>query len=473
MPVITDPNTSVINGGLNQRIFSVYDAGKPEYVNQLVARFGLQFVPFYQKLRWMGREEAVSGNGEWFAYEENRFHRELRVLAPVADPGVGNDTTFQLDPTYISAGGDFYGRVGDIVVIQGTGVNARIMSIAGVAPNIFITLKPVSATSNIGALAAGQYLGIANGAFADGTGQPDGATQGWTKVIFRPQIYKETVHMEGTEVTKQMWFDGEKVFDANGNVVPFGIVSYNTANAQKRLNLKIDGSFLVGELNTNPTLTEVTPRGETNTILTTEGLIPKITQRGSTFNIAGGALAMSDFQDVGLYMRGQGATSNVVYAPVGARRRNEVDDLMKAFIQGNGDTFTEKAKIMLGRNKNDRYMHCGFSEIYYGGYSFIMDTVDVWSDPTTFALPGYNYEWQGLFIPLAEMKMPTGELSPNICVKYVEKNGYNRRFELWRDGAAGGDTSQYRGDVDEAVYYMRSHMGFQALACNQMIHLDE
>lgn len=466
MPENTSVGTYPVGQVMNRGLFTVYDAGKPEYVEFLTKRFGLQFTPFWDWFKRMGREESISSTGDWHAFEENRYRRELKVLATVANPGAGNDITFQLDPTYVDTLGNYYGREGEAVTIPVSNVQAHITAVTGTAPNIFFTLKPINVLANIGSLVAGTKLAITNGAKADGTGQGKSAVTGVTKRDFRLQIFEENTGLEGGQMTVQNWYNA---YDDNGKQV--GVISDLTAKAQHRFNSKVNGAFLLGELNTNTTLTQTTHNGVVNPINYTEGVLPAITKLGATMSIPSGTFVIDDLDDVGIYMREQGVTSGVALIAAGARRRNEIEKAGKNFMQGNGTDLTSTVtNVIAGNNPKDKLLSLGFQQIYTGGVDFLLKTVDDFSDPVGLGAPGYDLDKYAFVFPLSTVKDPTtGKALDNICTRYVEKNGYSRRLEMWSNGAAGGNGYTYDNDIDERLFHLRGHMGLQLLAVNQMM----
>jgi hypothetical protein len=468
MPENTQVGTYPVSGVRSEQIFTLYDAGQPVYVRELAKRFGMQVDPFHNWFRLMNREEAIPANGEWYAYEENRYHETILTTGNVADPGVGNDATIQLDASCFDTNGNYYGRVGETITMPTTGVQARIHAITGAFPAVFFTLKPISATSNIGAIASGTTLAITNGGYAAGTGQPNSATVGATKREFKLQIFKETVAFEGPEVAKQLWY---QAFDENGQ--PVGFVTSMTNQALYRLNLKINGAFLTGQANTNATLTETTRHNATNTIRYTEGLLPTITRLGATSTIPAGTFAMDDLDDFGIYMRTQGVESGVAMFAVGAKLRNDIENECKDFLDTNGTDFTMAVKSVLSNGKDwEKAVSLGFSQINKGGFSYLLKTIDDFSNPKTFGATGYDYDQHGIIIPLTSFSDPvSGKKLDNICVKYADNNGYNRRMEMWREAGAGGNPNTYVHQYDDMAINMRAHLGLQLLKMNQATYV--
>jgi hypothetical protein len=465
--------TKPTNGIYGNQIASIYDAGKPIYVLKLCSRFGMQFANFYRTFELIGREDPIEGSdtNTWDGWEENRYEQGIKVLADVADPGAGATTTFQLDPTYIgtaASGYAFYGRVGETVTIPGTNVQARISAITGSGTaTVYITLMPVSQTSNIGALTAGTVLSITNGAYADGTAQPTGVRTGHTKRTFMVQIFKETYGLEGKEFTTSKCFE---TFDNNGNEVPYSVVTDLSVQTQVRLDAKINGAFILGQQRTNPNMIETTPAGNTNYINYTQGLIPTITANGQTTVIPSGSFDVEDMDDIGLYMRGQGVTKNIALMAMGANRYNEVENEIVDYRQGNGEDLLKSAgSSLMGNDPDDMMLHVGFTAFKKGNYTYLFKIIDELSNPEGLGRTGYDLNQYAFILPIEDIRNPMGKgTQKNIATRYIKKGSYSRKFEMWSEGAAGGDVENYTTSIDQRLYYMRVHLGFQILGANQM-----
>lgn len=472
MPENSQAGTNPSVGIRTNQIASIYDAGKPQYIRKLCARFGMQFANFYRMFELMGREDAMEAtdDNKWFGYEENRYEAGLKILADVADPGAGVATIFQLDPSEIgtaASGYSHFGRVGEVVTIPVTNVQARISAITGSGTaNVFITLMPVSVTSNIGALTAGTKLSITNAGYADGTGQPKGVRTGQTKREFMIQILKETYGLEGKEFTTSQWFE---TYDKDGNEVPYSVVTDLSVQTQVRLDAKINGAFLLGQQRTNPNMTEVTPQGATNNVNFTQGLIPTITTQGQTTVIPTGTFDPEDMYDISLYAKSQGVTKPVMLMSMGQNRYNEVEQALKDYVQGNGTDFIKRAGDSIMGPNNDMMLHLGFKGMEIGGFQYLFNVINELSNPEGLGRAGYDLNKYAFVLPIEDVRNPTGKgTQKNIATRYIKKGNYSRKFEMWSEGAAGGDTSNYTTDVDQKLYYMRTHIGFQILAANQM-----
>ena len=476
MPENTQAGTFPMGGVNGEQLFAYYNAGKPTYVRELAKRFGLQFDPFHNWLAQMGLDEPVDSNGVWYAYEENRIMEVLKVLDPVSSTGAGTTVTFQLDPTMITqdmATGvyGFYGRETEIVTIPGTRVQAQIISISGSGTlNVFITLKPLSATSDIGTLTAGMELPITNQAVASGMGMPGGVVKGATRRDFGLQIFTEQAIAEGRQVGKSKWYEA---YDNAGQ--PMGFVTDITNDALYRLNKKINGAYLFGQVMTNG-ITQTTRYGVVNPVNTFEGLDPAIARLGATSVVTPGAFNLDDLYDWGDYGLAQGVSSNIYMLAVGSKLRHDIDKAANAFIQGNGTDLTSAVTNFLIGGSNgdamDKLLSLGFKELEFGQNRYLLKTIEELSDPKGLGAVGQNNDKCGWVIPISNFKDPvSGNSNSTICTKYVDKNGYSRKLEMFMTAGAGGQKIQYVHEFDDFAINIRADRGLQLLKLNQFRRL--
>lgn len=477
----TTAGTGVKTQYMNQTLYSLWDAGKPQYVEKLFARFGRQFIPQYVKLRFLKKEAPIASNNlqnlnstlkpHWFGFEENRFWGYLKVLSTVADPGPGNNSTFQLDPTLIN-NGKYFGKIGDIVTIAGTGIQAKITNITGTAPTIYITLTPQLTATTIGTLVAGDYIMISSGVKGSGTDQPQGSISGMTKREFYLQIFPEEFDIYGDDLTSEEYFN---VYDNNGKQVPYSVGNWGTMQCQYRYDKRVDGAFLYGTYTDNPNTNETAVDGATVGSTTTWGLLPQIDALGQVMHIAPGNMTVDDFNDLAYILLQEGVSSDVAMLSLGPRRLMEIEALYKTYLQQATD-FSGMARTISQSPDSDDVRSLSsllkIREIYTGNVSFLLDRNDEWADPMAADLSGYDYTWQATCVPLTKFKdRVTGDITDNIAMRYVEKNGYNRRFEMWVTGGAGGDTRSYTDGQDVRKLHMRGHLGFQFFMMNQCTHI--
>ena len=463
---LTDANTYPTAGVLTGQMVSLYDSVKPQHIPILFARFGAQFMPFFEFIRAMGREEAIMDDN-LTAHEENRYVDNIKVAANVGDQGAGNDLTFQLHADKVDANGFYFPRVGQTVIMHNEAMG-HIYTIDDTASPPNITLKPVSATSTLGAVTTGMELAIISNAKSDGSAQPEGTRVGTSKRRFYAQILSETVEIHGRQLVKELWY---KIKNDGGSVK--GWYTPGVMRMEYMMALASDGAFLFGEERTNTTLvTKTGEAGAGEVINYTEGLFPKMRKHGHTISYTPGSFDALDFDQVGLYMKQQGVTSGHVVGMLGSEAYIDVREATKDYVDGGGTDYTNTVKALFGGNA-DLAAAVNFQVVKLGNVTYVLRELDHFNIPKTYGLTGYNMIKQGFFFPLTTTMAKVGGKKvkmDNIATRYLAKDGYSRRFETWATKGAGGGT--YVHDIDKASYYSRADIMLQALMMNQTIVMD-
>lgn len=460
---VTDANTYPVSGIMTENVVTLFDWVMPQYWNKIAARYGNQFNGIYQFLASAGREEAVA-NDTWYAYEENRYTRSISSASlSTTSPGAGNPVTVTLaSGDHTNSGKYSLPRVGEIVMTVDEipcQITAKSTTVAGAHT---ITITPLEVTDDIGDI-TGEKLIIVSGAKASGTGQIDGTVVGATKRTFYSQIFDETVGIEGSQLVKELWF---KTIDDGRSVEEW--YTPGIARAEKLLYDKIDGAFTWGKVNTN-SITETTARGSINTVFTTKGIVPWIDELGKAMTITAGAFDMADLDEATLYMKQQGIVSNAAVMFAGPQLMQDVRTAAQAYIDGNGTDFAPVVKTLFGGQ--ERALSVNFTQLNLGDMTYMLKEVGTWSDPERYSATGFDMPKYGIIMPMAKVKdVKSGVMLDNLAVKYRAMGNYSRRFELWNvSGAGGAGYKPYVTDIDEAMWYLRSHMGLQALKMNQAI----
>jgi hypothetical protein len=171
-----------------------------------------------------------------------------------------------------------------------------------------------------------------------------------------------------------------------------------------------------------------------------------------------------------LYQKQQGVTSGVGMILEGPEIAIDIRNAAKDYIDGNGTDYTNVINRMFGGNEA-LALSVNFKVLNLGDFTYIRKEVPAWSDPTAYAETGFGMPKYAIVMPLESYKDPdTNEIMPNVASRYRALGSYSRRFEVWHDGAAGGDAYKpYIGDIDEAMLYLRSHLGLQALKMNRAV----
>jgi len=450
---------------MNDELLSTYDIAKLQVENQLFRRYGLQGMTMFQMMRSLGRVKEVS-NDIWYAYEDDRIHENFTVRTNVGDPGAGNDASVTIAATDVDANNNYYPRVGDIVTIPDNEVQALIAAIDVTTPTApVLTLRPVATASNIGALTAGDTISITNGAFAAGTGSPEPAQRGATKRTFQAQIFKEKVAAEGPQLAKEYWYE---IYDDGGNAQGW----YNSAigDAEYRMALKEDGAYYFGQQNTNAALVAPTGDGAGNTIKTTKGIIPWIRDIGNTQAYAPGTWAITDMDEIDLYLTQQGVTSEYVMFLMGQRLSHEVENALVDYLKNTDVDFTRMVNNVFSGDQATA-VEVNFSQFKKSNRTYLMKCMENFSNIKTFGADGYDMNQYGMLLPLSKVKDPTsGERMDNISTRYVGMGGYNRMHEVYP--ISGAKVKPYVTDVDKFEFHIRCHHGLQAMKVNQMTLLD-
>lgn len=459
-----------ISGIMTNQLMSIFDYAEPQVSLEIFRRFGYQGLGFLQYIRAMGKESMVSGDS-WVTWEDNHIVETIKTTGVTANTGAGNDVYITLHPDSLNANNQFYAREGFIITFPENEAQGYIWNIDTTVPAApVLQVKPPSATVDLVPLAglpSATVLSITNGGWGHGTSQPASAQRGATSRTFYNQIFKESIGAEGSQLATANWF---KKYADNGQDVS-GWYSPAYLDCEYRLSLIEDGAYLFGQENTNATL--VVPPGEEgagNAITLTKGIVPHIRALGHTIAYTPGAWAITDLDQIGLYLRSQHIVTDVAAFMVGARFNNEIENTAVTYLYNTGVDYTRLVDVMFKKN-NDLAAMIGFSAIKKGGVIFALKVIDNFSHPKTFGATGYSMDRYGLILPYGSVKDPkSGMKIDTFASRYRGKGTYNRKYEVWDIRGAGGGL--YVTDVDKMNTYMRAHHGFQAACVNQMCMFD-
>lgn len=449
----TYPQTGI----LTSQMVSLMDAVEPSVYGKLIARYGKQFDNLMMLFRSMGREEAIA-NDEHTQWEENWMHDTLTVAEDVAAGASAKAAV-----TIPLSGGYVYARVGDIITLPGyKELQCIVTTKVSESPNFNIVVKPVS-NFTMPALTAGDTLIITNGAFSEGSDQPEGTIVGQTPRYFQAQIFKESVGLTGTQFVNQKWF---KVID-DGRSLP-GYYTTGISRAEYLLGLKIDGAFSFGEHNHEELIDSVT--GEP--IKTTRGIAPWIRDLGLSVGTEGG-FDLDMLEEVALYMKRQGIDSDMAMLLCGNIFANQIDNEVYDFAAGAGGGIDGLTKVenTLFKGNRELSMSLNIKTITRSGITIAVRPHGNWSNPKTYGAAGYNMEKGAMLFPLSTIKDSKTSLQmPNIGIKYRAMGDYSRRFETWSLKGAGGGL--YVKSVDRADFYLRTHQMLTFSKANQAVLFD-
>ena len=166
---------------------------------------------------------------------------------------------------------------------------------------------------------------------------------------------------------------------------------------------------------------------------------------------------------------------------MGSKRIGKYSQVIKEmtdghYVSGSGGTGSNYIKEMLETETDTRRKGMAamfdFCSITIGGIEFTMMEAGEFNNPRILNAPGFYYDEFALGFPLSivsnkdKFALDLGDHAPNIAFTYLSNNGYNREFEQWNTGAAGGDFV-YNTRIDAKANDMRSDIGGFFMNTNQ------
>lgn len=408
---------------------------------ELLQPYADQGMSFFMELVAMGKKEAKA-NSTFSVTEEARYNQTFGIAANVGDPGAGNSANINVAAAN-TENAKVFARVGDIVFAAGASpVHCRVEAKSEAGGVVTLTIKPLKAAENIGALtAASTTFVILSSAWAEGTDQPEAAAPKTVRYSMNMQIIKEHFSATGTVLTDWTWVPVRE----DGASIPT-FYSQGTLAAEYRQQKKIDGALMYG--------VEADNLGDVNT---TKGIIPVALD--SDGYLGAQTLDIAGFQAIGAYLR-------KVYAPqlicgyLGNNKYNE--------FENNAFTLAQNTNIEAARRAINEGMYGGmdafelnhqFQAIITNGRTFKIQSLNTLDDPTIFNTGASGEEFQdyGIFIPASKTTDGNNKPADYIALAHKSYNGYDRIMEVWEDGAAGPGLKI--GTLDSKSLHLRSDVG--------------
>lgn len=442
-------------------IISGFDLHKPEIMNTLFRRFGDQGASYFQLIRSMGFESPVARD-TYGHFEDNHIHEVVHVLDIVAQPAVGADIQFILDPVDLDANNNFYLRTWDILMFPNE-VTGSVTDIDVAIPGApVITVSPNELTDQLPALTAGEELIITSSAFSEGSGQPEGAVSGTWEYDNDAQIIKESIGVTGTEMVNQSWV----IITSAGQALP-AYYYKGQIDLDYRLALKIDGALLWGKRTTNTITDPVTGRP----IKTTEGLIPYIRRVGNEQTCVSGAFTVDEFDDMDNTLDREFA-GNYVLAMLGISLHQDIENALVTYFANTNIQFTKQATNEALFNSNEALSaSVNFTYLTKSERTFLFKRMGAFNNKKLAGATGYSARQMGVFLPINKKKDPvSGDMVDSFGVRYRALGKYSRRMEVWQVGGAGEGPKVT--DIDERNTYQRCHIGAHQRGGNQMLLLE-
>jgi hypothetical protein len=454
---------STVNGVHASEIISTFDIDKPERLNTLFRSKGEQGLPFFALIKSLGFMMPVAQ--ETYSHdEEDWLHENITAAGAVGDPGAGADLVITLSAGDLDSGNRFYPRLFDVVLMKNdtTGI---ITDISGIGTaTVVVTISPNLAAETLGAVSAGDEIAIITNAHSEGSDQPGGRVSGTIKYENDMQIIKETLSVTGTEMTNQKWID--KVSNGKKFV---GYYIKGQWDAEYRMALQMDGAFLFGKRTDNA----ITDPSTGRLIKTTEGLFPYAKRTGNTLPYTTGAFTVQTFNQAAKILDREFAANHVMSLN-GIDLQIEIEDVLKDYFD-NTDVSYMESKVASDLYQGDKGLAASvdFQNFKKGGRCFHFKKLGQMSHQKVYGSLGYDQPGMGLMIPVGKKKdFKSGKELPTFGMRYKQMGDHNRMMQVWNNSGAGAKPGTFVNSTDVHNHFLRAHVGFHAMAGNQMIVLD-
>jgi hypothetical protein len=442
-------------------IISNFDLHKPEILNTLFNRFGDQGASYFQLIRSLGFEMPVALD-TYGHFEDNHIHEVIHVLDIVAQPAVGANIQFSLDPVDLDANNNFYLRLWDIILFPNE-VTGSVIDIDVTVPAVpVITVRLNELTDQFPALTAGEELAITSSAFSEGSGQPEGAVSGTWEYDNDAQIIKETIGVTGSEMVNQSWV----TITTQGQALP-AFYFKGQIDIDYRMALKIDGALLWGKRSTNVITDAVTGRP----IKTTEGLIPYIRRVGNEQTSVDGAFTVDEFDEMSNTLDREFA-GNYILGLLGISLHQDIENALVEYFQNTNIQFAKQASNPVLFNNNEALSaSVNFTYLTKSERTFLLKRMGSFNNKKLAGAEGYSARKLGVFMPINKKKDPvSGNMVDAFGTRYRALGKYSRRMEVWQVGGAGEGLKVT--DIDDRNTYQRCHIGAHHRGGNQFLLLE-
>lgn len=429
---------------------------EPEVERVLFERFpGQGIMRDFETL--MGRTQAIS-SPTFYWLEEDRIHVAATANALVADPGAGNSVTITLPAAeHNNSGASTYPRVGDIVEFNNKVQGQITAKNTGTANAHTITIQPLRAAENIGAIAAGDKIFVVSNAWAEGTGQPAGITPIPLKFQTHCQIIKDSYEVSGSEVANKSWV---QVKNKNGGT-GYSWYLKGERDTFMRFQTKVELAMLLqNQADANYTL-----GGQP--VKTMKGLLPSIREGGNSFDST--TFDLTTFENIiKLLDKQKGDFENLWYNGIDLQMR--IDNLFKNSMKNDEMLYSPFG------GKRERMVTFGFKAFQWGSYQFYFKTLQAFNEENLMGTAGTSYPQTGFIVPAGKTSyLDSNDQSRKTAYScrmlYKELNGHSRKYEHWITGG-GTATPNKTDDIDTTKMHYRCEKGFCAMGTNRFAIIE-
>lgn len=436
----------------------VYKAIVQQHSNQFRNTFGLD-------LRMMGLELPMESDygTEWL---EGWVHENFEVLAGgVAASAPGGTQVIPLAATSIDSG-RFYPKAGHVIVYpSATNEQGIVESVDLVAGTITVR---AAAAQVLPLLAGGETMAIMSSAFGNGTDQPEASKKEYEQIHYWTQIVKDDVGIDGSQLTNAAWVE---VSEWEGTEYKFYKVAM--ADLDARMDRFEEGALLMGN---GATYTPTAGSVIGSSVRQTKGIIPWGIERGNSVQVVPAALDKTDLRDARAYFMSEGDMTREIFGWVGRDVAQALTDEFAADVFAAGGTdITDAVTLIMGNNginpeaAGKRAVTMNYRQWNDTEGSFVWKTVDTFNDPKGLGSAGYTFYQKSMWLPMCNVKdARTGEVTPNVALRYKESDGYSRRRELV--DIIGATNGAHNTSFDRNKTGMKSEIAMQVMNPN-LIHL--
>ena len=461
---------------ISQQVLDIHEAIlDPQWIKKEYVLAQLAPNNFANFLRMHGAEMPISRMNFKAAYSGKPW-TTIHNLNPIADPGVNNSVSITLSPQdHIN--GESFPRLMDVMAFpKATGyVEGLIVAKDSTTnPNAHvISVQPISAGADFGALTAGEELIVVSNAYADGMGHSDGRVSYPVELEFYLGINKEQVKSDLIAGITALKYPR---MAENGKEIE-GMVDRSWFQAMLSVERQHSYDMMWAQEATNPNLvisaalSALLGGGANNKVTRTKGFMRWADDMGWTDNITLGAEAIADLQAWGDYFISQGIYTRNIWSLLGRSRLANYNQIFKTYTdQGGGMKYVTE----LLENSNSPDVRAGyaaffdFNKITLGDFNFLLTSVADFNELTGMNAPGYNASQSGILFPMGRTPNKTGydelgEIIPNIGHTYFKSYGKNLKYYTYDI-----DFRKTTG-VSKVGKYIESVEGFFGMYFNQCI----
>jgi len=361
---------------------------------------------------------------------EGWVHENFLVAAGgVAQSAEAGTQVIPIDATSIDSGRS-YVKVGHIIVYPtASNQTASVESIDFTVPTVTVR---AGAGVTLPALAGGETIAIVSSAWGEGTTQPEPSKKEYEQIHFIPQIIKDQVGISGSQLTNEAWVSVSEYG------TPYKFYNVALADLDHRQDILEENALLIGDGLTYTPTPGVATVNLTTTLRQTKGIFTWGKERGANVAVVPATVDITDLRAIRTYMQSYGDQSNDIFGWAGSVIGQGLSDELWTNVQlSSADPITSALTLRMGNNNIDtsdataRAVSMNYRQFNDFEGSFVFKKVAAFSDPKILGSTGYTYNNKSIWFPLDNIKDgKSGDLFPNVSLRYKQLGAYNRRREL-------------------------------------------